>query len=408
MAQELNRLTAAAVRAAKGPALLADGGGLYLQVLASGAASWLFIYRRKAAGTEKSKRTEIGLGSSKAVTLAKARLTAAQCRSLLAEGRNPKDARAPNKQVPTFGEVADALIATMAPSWRNPKSRAAWEMTLRDYAKPLRNRPVNEIGVEDVLAVLKPHWERRPETAVRLRGRIERVLNYAIAKELRKDDNPAAWRGRLQDLLPPRPKLTRGHHAAMPIDDLPAFMARLRAADAVAARCLEFTILTAARTGEALGACWDEVDLEKGIWSLPAARMKAGKPHRVPLSERAKAILREMEPLKGDSGHVFPGQRRGKPLSGMALEMVLRRMKVTNATPHGMRSSFRDFVGNRTSYPRELAEHALAHRIGDAAEQAYRREDALERRRPMMEAWAQFLEHPGGDVVPFQSLAQAG
>jgi len=233
---------------------------------------------------------------------------------------------------------------------------------------------------------------RKPETASRLRGRIEKVLNAAKAKGLRIGENPAAWRGHLDNLLSRQSKLTRGHHAAMPYADLPAFMGRLRERETVAARCLEFAILTAARSGEALGARWREIDEAAKIWTIPADRMKAAREHRVPLTDRALAILDEMK-LARVSDFVFPGQNAGRPLSVIALEMVLRRMDV-GATTHGFRSSFRDWAGNETHFPRELAEHALAHAIGDKAEQAYRRGDALERRRALMDAWGAYCE-PG-------------
>jgi integrase len=285
-------------------------------------------------------------------------------------------------------------------------------MTLREYAKPVRHKPVNEITTADVLQVLRPIWQTIPETAARVRGRIENVLDAAKVKGFRIGENPAAWRGHLKLILPARQKLTRGHHAAMAIDDLPGFMASLHARPAVAARCLEYAILTAARSKEALRARWHEIDLQAHVWIIPPVdpfdgerRMKAGREHRVPLTERAVAILREMEALR-DGVFVFPGLRRSQPLSSMALEMLLRRMKVESATVHGFRSTFRDWAGNRTSYPRELAEHAIAHVIGDKAEQAYRRDDALERRRPMMEAWAAFCHpRPAGKVISLSRTA---
>jgi integrase len=247
--------------------------------------------------------------------------------------------------------------------------------------RPLRDKPVSEITTEDVRAVLRPIWQRIPETANRVRGRIENVLDAAKVQGLRSGENPAAWRGHLKLVLAPRQKLIRGHHAAMPIDDLPEFMTQLRARPAIAARCLEFAILTAARSNEALGARWDEIDLRTKVWTIPAfnpqtgRRMKAGREHRVPLADRVMEILDEMKPLMvGD--HVFPGRRQNQPLSSTALEMMLRRMNRRDVTVHGFRSTFRDWAGNRTSYPRELAEHALAHTIGDKAEQAYRRDDA--------------------------------
>jgi integrase len=322
-----------------------------------------------------------------------------------ARGHSPAELQArsaprscsPQRETADASQLADQHIEAMAPNWRSPKHRAQWEMTLREYARPLHDKPVNEITTEDVLAVLRPIWQRIPETANRVRGRIENVLDAAKVQGFRSGENPAAWRGHLKLVLPARKNLTRGHHAAMPIDDLPDFMAALRARPAIAARCLEFGILTAARSSEALGARWDEIDLRTKVWTIPAfnpgtgRRMKSGREHRVPLSGRAVEILNVMEPLRAGN-QIFPGQRRNQPLSPMVLEKVLCRMNRSNVTVHGFRSTFRDWAGNRTNYARELAEHALAHAIGDRAEQAYRRDDALERRRPMMEAWAAFCE----------------
>ena len=246
--------------------------------------------------------------------------------------------------------------------------------------------------------VLKPIWTTKPETASRVRGRIEKVLDAAKAKGFREGENPARWRGHLDHLLPRPSKLARGHHAAMPYDEVAGFVADLRGREALAALALEVCILTAARSGEILGMRWDEIDLDKKVWTVPAHRMKAGREHRVPLSQRATDILVRLG--EGRSGDfVFPGQRRDKPLSGKAMELMLRRMKIENATTHGFRSSFRDWAGNETGYPRELIETALAHVIGDKAEQAYRRSDALEKRRTLMEAWA---SHCSGqdNVVP--------
>lgn len=272
-------------------------------------------------------------------------------------------------------------------------------MTLTRYCEPIRSTPVNEIDTEAVLAVLKPLWARAPETASRLRGRIEAVLDAARARGFinRNEANPARWRGHLDKLSPKRAKLTRGHHAAMPYAEVPAFITELRKRPATAARALEFCILTAARSGETLAACWDEIDFDTKIWAVPPARTKASREHRVPLSDHAIDILREMEAARtGD--HVFPGQRPGRPLSGMAFELLLRRLK-SPYTAHGFRSSFRDWAGNETHFPRELAEHALAHVIGDKAEQAYRRSDALARRRELMDAWARHCESPSGETV---------
>ena len=242
-------------------------------------------------------------------------------------------------------------------------------------------------------AVLEPLWATKAETASRLRGRIERVLDFARARGHRAAENPARWRGHLDAILPKRAKLSRGHHKAMPFEDVPAFMAALRKRVGVAPRALEFAILTAARSGEVLGARWDEVDLKGGLWTVPANRMEGAREHRVPLSARAVEILREMEQTR-TSDLVFPGMKRGLPLSVVTLEMVLRRMNVEDVTVHGFRSAFRDWAGERTSFPREVAEAALAHLVGDAVERAYRRGDALEKRRRLMDAWARLLEAP--------------
>jgi integrase len=258
---------------------------------------------------------------------------------------------------------------------------------LREYAAPLRRLPVDKITTDDVLSVLKPLWNEKPETASRLRGRIERVLDAAKAQGLRAGENPARWRGHLDQLLPKRQRLTRGHHAAMSYAEMPAFMDDLRARQSTAARALEFAILTAARSGEVLGLRWEEIDLDRAVWTVPANRMKAGREHRVPLSRPALKLLKAMH--EGcDGKFVFPGQKPGKPLSVMALEMVLRRMKVEAVTVHGFRSAFRDWAAERTNFSNEVCEAALAHVIENKAEAAYRRGDLFDKRRKLMDAWA--------------------
>jgi integrase len=310
---------------------------------------------------------------------------------LLAAGTNPIENRRNAATIlaakPTFGDIADDLIEAKASEWRNEKHRAQWAMTLSRYCAALRSRPVEEIDTEAVLAVLKPIWRRTPETASRLRGRIEMVLDAARARGHipRNEANPARWRGHLDKLLPKRPKLSRGHHAAMPYTEVPRFLRDLKERDGLAAMALELCILTAARSGEVYGARWDEIDRENRVWTVPATRMKAGREHRIPLSEPAMAILGRVGEAKL-SELVFPG-RGGRPLSYMAMEMLLRRMRV-NFTVHGFRSAFRDWAGNETDFSREVAEAALAHVVGDKAEQAYRRGDALAKRRQLMEAWA--------------------
>ncbi len=336
----------------------------------------------------------MGLGGLSAVSLSRARELAGEARAEVAAGRNPIESRKAMRRVPTFGECADQLIESLRSEWRNAKHKAQWEMTLTEYAKPLRSKPVDEISTEDVLRVLKPIWATKPETASRLRGRIERVLDAAKALGYRSGENPALWRGHLKNLLPRRQKLSRGHHAAMPYAEVPAFCSDLRQLNSISAQALLFCVLTATRSGEVLGARWSEIDLAKKLWTVPAARMKASREHRVPLAGPCVDILERLRNARrtDDAGdYVFEGQRRGRPLSVMALTMVLRRMKHGHFTVHGFRSSFRDWAGECTSFPREVAEAALAHVVGDETERAYRRGDALEKRRKLMAAWAEFI-----------------
>jgi integrase len=362
-----------------------DGGGLYLIVSPGGSRKWVLRF------TWRGRPKEMGLGSAASVPLADAREKATSARRKIAQGLNPIEERKHDNGIPSFGEMADAVREALATGFRNEKHKAQWKMTLETYAAPLRSKPVDAITTDDVLAVLKPIWASKAETASRLRGRIEKVLDAAKAKGFRHGENPARWRGHLDHLLPKRPNLSRGHHPAMPYEDVQAFIGRLRESDSLAAQAFELCILTAARSGEILGMRWAEVDLDKKIWTLPANRMKAGREHRVPLSSRGVEILRKLHKLRSGD-FVFPGQARNKPLSNMAMEMVLRRMKLEKVTVHGFRSSFRDWAGNVSSFPREIVETALAHVIGDKAEQAYRRSDALEKRRKLMEAWAAYCE----------------
>jgi integrase len=404
MALSLNKLTARTVISINEPGRHGDGGGLYLVVDKSGAKRWVFLYRRE------DRLREMGLGGVKSVTLARARELAGAARTALQAGIDPIAAkRAPVVSVPTFGDEADTYIEAMKPQFRNAKHVAQWEMTLREYAAPLRSKPVNEVGTADILAVLKPLWLTKSETASRVRGRIERVLDASKAKGHRSGENPAQWRGHLDKLLPKRKKLARGHHAAMPYVDVPEFIKELREREALAARALEFTILTAARSGETFGAVWKEFDLAAGVWTVPAERMKGGREHRVPLTPRALAIVEEMKPLRaGADAFVFPGQRKGRPLSVMSMDMVLRRME-QDVTVHGFRSSFRDWCGEASTFPREIAEAALAHVVGDETERAYRRGDALEKRRKLMDAWAGFCEpRKPGNVIALKTAGGRG
>ncbi|TBB25185.1 site-specific integrase [Rhizobium ruizarguesonis] len=399
----MNKLTAKQVTSIKTPGRHSDGGSLYLVVDKSGAKRWVFLYRRG------DRQREMGLGGVDTVSLASARELAADARRKLQAGIDPIEAKnAIVDEIPTFGDCADDFIETMAPQFRNAKHIAQWKMTLRKYAKPLRPKAVDQVTTSDVLEILKPIWLTKPVTASRVRRRVERVLDAAKSNGYRSGENPARWRGHLSNLLPKRKKLTRGHHAALPYKDVPTFTAALRERPAVAARAMEFTILTVARSGETRGMKWRELDRVAGVWTVPPERMKAFREHRVPLTARALAILDEMALFGTDpDAYVFPGQqknRKGRPLSDMAMDMVLRRMKV-DVTVHGFRSSFRDWCGEESTFPREIAEAALAHVVGDETERAYRRGDALEKRRRLMTAWANYCEPKTANVIPIKRQA---
>jgi integrase len=395
-----SKLTARKVETAK-PGKYSDGGNLYLIVSETGARKWVLRF------TWRGRAKEMGLGSATSVPLADAREKAASARRKIAQGVNPIESRKRDGGIPTFGEMADDVRETLSAGFRNEKHKAQWKSTLATYAAPLRGKPVDTITTDDVLIVLTPVWTTKAETASRVRGRIEKVLDAAKAKGFREGENPARWRGHLDHLLPKPSKLARGHRPAMPYEGVATFIAKLRQREATAALALEVCILTAARSGEILGMRWPEIDFDKKIWTVPAGRMKAGREHRVPLSPQAVAILRQLEKLKTGE-FVFTGKARNKSLSNMAMEMVLRRMKIEGATVHGFRSSFRDWAGNVSNFPREVTETALAHVIGDKAEQAYRRSDALEKRRKLMEAWASYCEAKKvGNVVQIGSRSRA-
>jgi len=388
-----------------------DGNGLILVVKSVSAAT--FMLRFQVAG----RRRDMGLGparGAKAITLAKARDKAAAARKLLSDGIDPIDRRQKEKEareaeatitaplIRTFKEVAEAHVAAHRDGWRNSKHVAQWTSTLETLAYPyIGATPIDEIGVDEVLSVLRPIWTKTPETASRLRGRIEVILDRAKSLGWRAGENPARWKGMLSGLLPAKNRIARiEHQPSLPWPQLPNFLTALRLQGGTAALALEFAILTAARTGEVRGMRWSEVDVEGGIWTVPADRMKAKKLHRVPLSSQSIALLRRMLPLKREeSGLVFQGRKRGVTLSDMALSMLVRRMNGESSpptwrdisgrpiVPHGFRSTFRVWAGEATSYPRDIVETALAHTIKDKVEAAYQRSDLLERRRPLMEAW---------------------
>ena len=402
MARAKNKLTALQAKTKK-PGRYGDGAGLYLIVAATGGRKW--VYRFSLNG----KVTEAGLGSADAVALADARDRADEARRCVARGQNPierkKEAARAAAGKPTFGQVADELISSKESGWRSARHREQWRSTLEADAGPLREKPVDTIVTADILAVLRPIWQSKSVTASRVRGRIEAVLDAARASGHIPENtaNPARWRGHLDKLLAKPQKLAGGHHAAMPFDQVPAFVERLRAQKGVAAWLLEFIILTAARTGEARGARWSEIDLEKKLWTVPAARVKGYFAHRVALCDRAVEIVEELAKARV-SDFVFPSQRADRPLSDMACNVLLRRMGVENATTHGFRSSFRDWAGECTAFPSEVCEAALAHLVGDETERAYRRADALAQRRELMDAWASYLDRPRAmtdNVHPF-------
>jgi integrase len=406
MARAIGKLTALAVDKAKRRGYYGDGGGLFLQVSASGSKSWVFRFK------EAGKLREMGLGATHTIGLAEAREKARECRRLRLDGINPIEARKVARAqarlaaatATTFKDCAERYIASHRAGWRSSAHAAQWPSTFGRYVYPVFGPlPVQAIDVGLVLKALEPIWTAKPETANRVRGRIESVLDWATARGYRKGENPARWRGHLENLLPGKSKVRRvKHHAALPHVEIANFMAQLQQQEGVAARALEFTILTAARTGEVLGARWSEINFAERLWTVPAERMKSGKEHRVPLSDTALAILEQMQAIRQDD-FVFPGGKARRPMSNMAMAMTLRRTGRGEMTVHGFRSSFRDWAAERTGFPAEVAEMALAHTVGDKVAAAYRRGDLFQKRRQLMDAWARYCAAPapGGKVVSF-------
>ncbi len=380
-----NKLTVTQINSSQ-KVLLGDGDGLYLRRSKSGTRSWVFIYHFGG------KRKELGLGSYNSgtapVSLSVARRKADEVRVMLADGIDPMAEKKKAAAIPSFGKVADDYIEAQKAGWSNDKHAYQWEQTLGDaYCSSIRNKSVAEISVDDVVAVLEPIWLEKAETATRLRMRIEKVLAYAKVKGWRQGENPAVLKDNLDHLLPARDR-AKTHHAALPYAEVPTVFAGLGAVDGVGAQALKFTILTASRSGEVFGARWEEFDPEFKVWTVPATRMKARKEHRVPLSDEAAQIIKaRKEVMSGE--YVFPGVDLNKPISNMTMAKALKKV-ASGVTVHGMRSAFRDWAGDCTSYPREVAEAALAHKVGDAVEQAYRRSDALEKRRALMVDWADY------------------
>ena len=395
--REMHRLSARHVMALSMVGRHADGGNLYLSVSKTGRR-WVFLYRARGTG----RLREMGLGPAPGpkkpgLSLRDARAKAAEARRLLFHGTDPLTDKRSKAGTKTFGEFADELVSNISSGFRNVKHREQWSSTLKTHAASLRPKLLKDIGTEDVLEVLRPIWETRHETASRVRGRIERVLDAARAKGLRSGENPARWRGHLKELLSKRKTLTRGHHGALPFAEMPDFMGELRARKSVSALALEFTILTAVRTSEAVGANWSEIDLDKNIWTIPANRIKAGKEHRVPLTTRAVEILCALQPQT--EGFVFPGQKRGKSLSNMAMLELVRSMRGRGVTTHGFRSSFKDWAAETTAHENIVTEMALAHAVESKVESAYRRGDLFQKRQSLMDDWARFLSSETGKVI---------
>lgn len=411
MARKTNRLTAIEVSKLEKPGYYCDGAGLYLQISKSGSKSWLMRY------TLGGKPREMGLGSFLTFTLADARQRATAQRKLLADGIDPLASkrsallakRMAEASIITFDKAAADFIAANSPAWRNAKHGDQWRNTLATYASPVIGAlPVSKIETAHVLRILSPIWTTKTETATRIRGRIEKVLDWAKVQGYRTGDNPAAWRGHLSEVLPTPSKVAdAGHHAALPWPEVGAFMVALRAAQGAGARAMELIILTATRTSEVLNAKWAEFDLDAGLWVIPKERMKSFKEHRVPLSAAALALLDKAKAESTGGEYVFPGKKGA--LSNMACLQTLKRMGRADLTVHGFRSTFRDWISEATSYPRDVAEMALAHAIEDKSEAAYRRGDLIEKRRALMSDWAAHcaVVRVSGDVVAIRAKATA-
>ena len=385
-----------------------DGGGLYLQIAAGGARSWVYRYMLNGAARY------MGLGPLHTVTLAQARVKALEARRLRQEGLDPIEARNVElgkvrleaAKAITFRDATERYIESKKAEWRNAKHAKQWKSTLETYAYPIIGSvPVQDVDIGLVMKVLEPIWRTKTETASRVRGRIESILDWARVLGYRQGENPARWRGHLENTLPKRSKVQKViHHPALPYDEIGAFMETLRQQKGISASALEFLILTATRTSETVGARWSEIEFNKKTWTIPGDRIKAGKEHRVPLSAAALAILKKMQSISRDD-FVFPGGKPKKPLSNMALLALLKRIGRSDLTAHGFRSTFRDWAAERTNHPREVAEMALAHSLGDKVEAAYRRGDLFEKRRHLMNDWAVFCskvratDKRGADIV---------
>jgi integrase len=389
----LNRLTSLQVTRTKRPGVYSDGGGLYLQITRTLCKSWLFRYMRQG------KKRGMGLGPIHTISLAEARLLALDCRRQLLGGVDPLDdkrakeraAKRERTQSLPFRDCASKYIESHRESWKNEKHAAQWESTLSTYAHPIiGDMMVYEVDTHEIMKVLEPIWKGKTETASRVRGRIESILAWASVNKYRSGENPARWKGHLDQLLAKRSRLQKvQHHAALPYVEISAFMRQVQAQEGMAAFALQLAILTASRTNEVIGARQSEIDLESAVWTIPAERMKAGREHRVPLSNAAIDLLKPLLEAAGE--YVFPAIKGNKHLSNMAMLQLLKRMGRSDLTVHGFRSTFKDWARETTDYPREVSEAALAHIIGDQTEAAYARGDLFQKRTRLMQDWADFV-----------------
>jgi len=415
MSRSIHKLTALAVAKANKPGIrLSDGGNLYLRISTRGVKSWCFMYSIGGMAGNRGRQREIGLGPLHTVSLADAREKALLLRKSLIDGIDPMQVRLTQRleksRAITFDEATKTYIDIHRADWKNPKHIEQWTNSLATYASPIMGRfSCSEIDTELVLKCLTPIWEAKTETATRVRGRIEKILDWATSRKYRSGENPARWKGHLEhSLASPRKLSPTEHHAALPYREVGSFMAMLEKATAPATKMLAFAILTAARSGEVRGAPWAEIDLKKKVWTIPAERMKMEREHRVPLSSAAIAILEKIISQRGEikpTDYIFPGPNDGKPYSDAAMTATLRKLGRSDLTQHGFRSTFRDWAAECTNYPRDVAEMALAHAIGDKVEAAYRRGDLFDKRTRMMEDWAKYcakVPAEGDNVIPIQ------
>ncbi|MCX7173399.1 MAG: tyrosine-type recombinase/integrase [Proteobacteria bacterium] len=415
MGRSIHKLTALAVAKANKPgARLSDGGNLYLRISTQGVKSWCFMYSIGGAAGQRGRQREIGLGPVHTVTLAEAREKAIALRKSLLDGIDPMQVRLTQRleksRAITFDEATKTYIDIHRADWKNPKSAEQWTNTLASYASPVMGRfSCSEIDTELVIKCLSLIWETKTETATRVRGRIEKILDWATSRKYRSGENPARWKGHLEhSLASPRKLSPVEHHAALPYAKIGSFMAMIRKSTAPATKMLDFAILTASRSGEVRGATWSEIDIENKVWTIPAERMKMEREHRVPLSAAAIKILEHVGSRRDEiepTDYVFPGPKEGKPYSDAAMTATLKKLGRDDITQHGFRSTFRDWAAECTNYPRDVAEMALAHAIGDKVEAAYRRGDLFDKRTRMMNDWAKYcakVPAEGDNVIPMQ------